>query len=151
MYFSVTSAQFKIWRKLKLSSNWKNIPVLWRHQPKCVCSFNLVSFPRSKRFKFLFFYFLGGSVSEEYSEDSAGSIPASLLEEQIRQRSSIVFNIDEDDYLVSNFLFLFIPFTPHISIHFLNTVPYCSLYVSFSTDKENLFNNQSFIGWQSFP
>ena len=136
MYFSVTSAQFKIWRKLKLSSNWKNIPVLWRHQPKWVCSFNLVSFPRSKRFKFLFFYFLGGSVSEEYSEDSAGSIPASLLEEQIRQRSSIVFNIDEDDYLVSNFLFLFIPFTPHISIHFLNTVPYFSL---FSTDKENLF------------
>ena len=100
---------------------------------------------------FCFFIFWGGSVSEEYSEDSAGSIPASLLEEQIRQRSSIVFNIDEDDYLVSNFLFLFIPFTPHISIHFLNTVPYCSLYVSFSTDKENLFNNQSFIGWQSFP
>ena len=89
---------------------------------------------------FYFLIFLGGvSVSEEYSEDSAGSIPASLLEEQIRQRSSIVFNIDEDDYLVSNFLFLFIPFTPHISIHFLNTVPYCSLYVSFSTDKENLF------------
>ena len=39
--------------------------------------------------------------SEQYREDSAGSIPASLLEEQIRQRSSIVFNIDEDDYLVS--------------------------------------------------
>ncbi|XP_022782056.1 leucine-rich repeat-containing protein 7-like isoform X2 [Stylophora pistillata] len=38
-------------------------------------------------------------VSEQYSEDSAGSIPTSLLEEQIRQRSSIVFNIDEDDYL----------------------------------------------------
>ncbi|XP_078353432.1 uncharacterized protein LOC144638124 isoform X2 [Oculina patagonica] len=39
------------------------------------------------------------SVSEQQSEDSAGSIPASLLEEQLRQRSSIVFNIDEDDYL----------------------------------------------------
>lgn len=46
---------------------------------------------------------LSSVPSEQYSEDSAGSIPASLLEEQIRQRSSIVFNIDEDDYLVSEF------------------------------------------------
>jgi len=38
------------------------------------------------------------SSSEQCSEES-GSVPASLLEEQIRQRSSIVFNIDEDDYL----------------------------------------------------
>ena len=26
-----------------------------------------------------------------------------------------------------------------------------SLYISFSTDKENLFNNQSFLSWRSFP
>ena len=47
------------------------------------------------------FPFLPVSSSEQCSEES-GSVPASLLEEQIRQRSSIVFNIDEDDYLVSD-------------------------------------------------
>ena len=45
---------------------------------------------------------LVSSVSEEHIENSAASIPTSLLEEQNRQRSSIVFNIDEDDYLVCN-------------------------------------------------
>ena len=44
--------------------------------------------------------YLPVSSSEQQSEDSS-SVPASLLEEQIRQRSSIIFNIDEDDYLVS--------------------------------------------------
>lgn len=48
---------------------------------------------------------LVSSVSEEHSEDSAASIPTSLLEEQNRQRSSIVFNIDEDDYLVCDLNF----------------------------------------------
>ena len=48
--------------------------------------------------------YLPVSSSEQQSEDSS-SVPASLLEEQIRQRSSIVFNIDEDDYLVS-YIFL---------------------------------------------
>jgi len=42
-------------------------------------------------------------VSEEVSsseqQGDSSSVPASLLEEQIKQRSSIVFNIDEDDYL----------------------------------------------------
>lgn len=42
-------------------------------------------------------------VSEEVSsseqQGDSASVPASLLEEQIKQRSSIVFNIDEDDYL----------------------------------------------------
>lgn len=39
------------------------------------------------------------SSSEQLNSEDSGSVPASLLEEQIRQRSSIVFNIDEDDYL----------------------------------------------------
>ena len=50
---------------------------------------------------FIFFFFVVSSSDQLNSEDS-GSVPASLLEEQIRQRSSIVFNIDEDDYLVRN-------------------------------------------------
>ena len=49
--------------------------------------------------------YLPVSSSEQQSEDSS-SVPASLLEEQIRQRSSIVFNIDEDDYLVSLIFFV---------------------------------------------
>ena len=40
------------------------------------------------------------SSSDQLNSEDLGSVPASLLEEQIRQRSSIVFNIDEDDYLV---------------------------------------------------
>ena len=40
------------------------------------------------------------SSSDQLNSEDSGSVPASLLEEQIRQRSSIVFNIDEDDYLV---------------------------------------------------
>lgn len=39
------------------------------------------------------------AAEEEQPSEDSGSLPASLLEEQIRQRSSIVFNIDEDDYL----------------------------------------------------
>ena len=65
----------------------------------------VLNFPASKlHFSFLPTISIQSSApSEQYSEDSAGSIPASLLEEQIRQRSSIVFNIDEDDYLVREF------------------------------------------------
>ena len=37
---------------------------------------------------------------------------------------------------------------PNIIIHVHS--PYSSLHVSFSTDKENSFNNQSFLGWRSF-
>ena len=29
--------------------------------------------------------------------------------------------------------------------------PHSSLDICFGTDKENLFNNQSSLGWQSFP
>ena len=61
---------------------------------RCI-SFDLLGFFQS----FQFFFFLVSSSDQLNSEDS-GSVPASLLEEQIRQRSSIVFNIDEDDYLV---------------------------------------------------
>ena len=37
---------------------------------------------------------------------------------------------------------------PNIIIHVHS--PYSSLYISFSTDKENSFNNQCFLGWRSF-
>ena len=45
-------------------------------------------------------YFLMPAASPLYSEDE-GSFQLSLFEEEFRQRSSIVFDIDEDDYLVS--------------------------------------------------
>ena len=44
--------------------------------------------------------FLKFTVSSSEQQGDSSSVPASLLEEQIKQRSSIVFNIDEDDYLV---------------------------------------------------
>ena len=44
--------------------------------------------------------FLKFTVSSSEQQGDSASVPASLLEEQIKQRSSIVFNIDEDDYLV---------------------------------------------------
>ena len=51
-----------------------------------------------------FFYsFIKFTVSSSEQEGDSASVPASLLEEQIKQRSSIVFNIDEDDYLVRHF------------------------------------------------
>ena len=37
---------------------------------------------------------------------------------------------------------------PNIIIHVHS--PYSSLQISFSTDKENSFNNQCFLGWRSF-
>ena len=43
-------------------------------------------------------------ASPHYTEDE-GSFQLSLFEEELRQRSSIVFDIDEDDYLVSTAIF----------------------------------------------
>ena len=40
------------------------------------------------------------------------------------------------------------PFTPK---HQYPDSPYSSLYISFGTDKENLFEDQSFLCWWSFP
>ena len=37
--------------------------------------------------------------------------------------------------------------TLNISIHILHTLS----HVSFGTDKENSFEDQSLLGWQSFP
>ena len=40
------------------------------------------------------------------------------------------------------------PLHPKISFHILYTPLYT---IPFGTSKENLFNNQSLLGWQSFP
>ena len=40
-----------------------------------------------------------------------------------------------------------IPLDCNISIHIPHNL---FLYISFCTEKENLFNNESFLGWETF-
>ena len=61
------------------------------------------------------------------------------------------FVLDSGLFFFSFFhIFFLYPLLTLTSLYQYPYSPHSSLYISFGADKENLFNNHSFLGWQSF-
>ena len=68
------------------------------------------------------------------------------------------FETKDNEILTENksepFLLYLLTLNPKLTLHTLTSASIFSLLFSLyslGTDKENLFNNQSFLGWWSFP
>ena len=82
--------------------------------------------------------------------------PISLSLMQSIETSKIKENLDLFPICKSGnqVYFIFSAMNFLLTLYNLTTVPYSpffSLYISFGTGNENLFSNQSFFGWWSFP